>query len=130
MGKLPYMVRGADMTSCSAVDEGNCQGSGAQSPQVFLGLGLLLSGCVVTRPQGLLYICRHILTLPICNSCPPILQENIPQVYPQTFGKHLTISLHFTILIMKQTRKIILGQHITGFYEFNLFLLHMLFHLR
>lgn len=65
VGKLPYMVWGADMTSCSAVDERNCQGSGAQSPQVFPGVGILLSGCMVTRPQGMLQICGHTLPLQI-----------------------------------------------------------------
>lgn len=44
------------MTSCFAVDEKNCQGSGAPFPKRLSRFGILFSGGVVTRPQGMLWI--------------------------------------------------------------------------
>lgn len=119
------------MTSCSAVDKRNCQGSGAQSPQVFLGFGMLLSGCVVTRPQGMLYICRHTLTL---QSLKPNFQNlSVPKEHRTgtltSIWKTSDNKYPFYNTSMEETCKIILGQPLKRFNEFNIFLPHMLFHL-
>lgn len=85
------------MTSCSAVDEKNCQGSGAQSPQEFLSFGILLSGCGNQTTGDALDLWAHpyLADSQMLSSRTFPFLKSITRVYPQAFGKHLTKKYSF-----------------------------------
>lgn len=100
--------------------QGELPRPGAQSPQELLGFGILLFGCRVTRPQGMLYLYLvnfHTLSFKT---------HVFPEVHSQAFGKHLTANIHSSILIMQQALGINLEQQ---FERFTLFSLHLMVYL-